>query len=197
MTTRTARCRAQIASDCEGTVGDAESPADEYGTFDGESVVCMSCYCALMPLTPSGRALTHEIEPAIARARAQAAPVPSGFETAREGLARILGKPDEERVNVRVFLSEDTDFMHAATAQTRFRLVWEGLVLLAEPTTDERLAEDVFRSCQNLDEGHQAPYQGRSLSVGDAVQIGRGGEWSTWLVEPVGFTEVSWPPLTN
>lgn len=42
---------------------------DEDGTFDGESIVCDMCYVALMPLTPSGRGLHHELPAAIEKAR--------------------------------------------------------------------------------------------------------------------------------
>ena len=70
------RCRAQVVIAClDGQptsrqfFGD-DLPMDEDGTFDGETLVCDPCYVALMPLTPSGKGLHHELDAAIERARA-------------------------------------------------------------------------------------------------------------------------------
>jgi hypothetical protein len=63
------KCRAKVAAGClDGTAGfyaDDVSWTDD-GTFDGETVVCDECYCAVMPRTPSGRGLSHELDAAIA-----------------------------------------------------------------------------------------------------------------------------------
>lgn len=65
-------CRARVSRDCfhghpsEAQFGE-DLPLD--GTFDGTSIVCDACYVKLMPLTPSGRALHHELPAAIERAR--------------------------------------------------------------------------------------------------------------------------------
>lgn len=69
-------CRARVSERClqgkpmSTMVGEPGSMAED-GTYDGSSIVCDSCYVALMPLTPSGRGLTHELPAAIAKARAR------------------------------------------------------------------------------------------------------------------------------
>jgi hypothetical protein len=87
-------CRAALAGVCEGEPSPYEPEARflptvevvyegldggetvdhrEDGTYlevEGVgSIVCMSCFCALMSLTPSGKALTDEIPAAIEAAR--------------------------------------------------------------------------------------------------------------------------------
>jgi len=67
-------CRARVASSCldgqptRKQFGD-NLPMAEDGTYDGASIVCDACYIALMPLTPSGRGLNHELGAAIAVAK--------------------------------------------------------------------------------------------------------------------------------
>lgn len=58
-----APCRA-LLSRCEG-FGDG----DDDGTFDGETVVCISCYYDLMPYSKSGALLNAEIPEALERFR--------------------------------------------------------------------------------------------------------------------------------
>ena len=68
--TRRIHCRAHVSRDCEH--GRPEVPESEMwtdGTYDGASIVCDFCFMALMPLTPSRRALNHELPAAIATAR--------------------------------------------------------------------------------------------------------------------------------
>jgi hypothetical protein len=76
----TITCRAQISKSCYQGKPSAfqfgeDLPLTEDGTFevwDGvPTIVCDACYVALMPLTPSGSALTHEINPAIQEWRAR------------------------------------------------------------------------------------------------------------------------------
>lgn len=67
-------CRARVSEDCyQGRPTSVQFgkdlPLDEDGTFDGRSIVCDACYVTLMPLTPSGRGLHHELDAAIADAR--------------------------------------------------------------------------------------------------------------------------------
>lgn len=60
------RCRAQLVDDCRhGTPDDPNEPFEDDGTFDGSTVVCTPCYCAVMPFTPSGQALRDELPHAI------------------------------------------------------------------------------------------------------------------------------------
>lgn len=73
----TIQCRAQISPGCNHgepyniASGDPDAiPADD-GTWDGQTIICDPCYVTLMPLTPSGRGLTHELPNAIALARAE------------------------------------------------------------------------------------------------------------------------------
>jgi hypothetical protein len=65
----TIECRAQLGDvDClHGRPEDPETPMCEDGTYDIRtgSVVCDSCYLAIMPFTRSGQALTDEIDEAI------------------------------------------------------------------------------------------------------------------------------------
>lgn len=71
------RCRAKVAAMClDGAAqirvyGPGEHMEDD-GTWDGHSVVCHWCYAAIMPHTPSGKALKDEIEMGIAFARGRA-----------------------------------------------------------------------------------------------------------------------------
>lgn len=67
-------CRARVSAAClheQPTAGQfgEDGPLSEDGTFDGTSIVCDPCYIALMPLTPSGQALNHELPDAISQAR--------------------------------------------------------------------------------------------------------------------------------
>lgn len=68
-------CRAKLVGAClhgkdtYQQFGEPDRPMSDDGTFDGESIVCDPCYIALMPYTPSGRALTHEVELGITHAR--------------------------------------------------------------------------------------------------------------------------------
>ena len=73
MTGRRLICRAQVAPDClNGRPIEEcgyEKPLYELedGTYESVSmsVVCNPCYVDLMPLTPSGQALLHELDTAI------------------------------------------------------------------------------------------------------------------------------------
>ncbi len=75
-----AYCRAGVSDDCEESRlkviddEDSDGGATEDGTYDHEThtYVCDACYIELMPLTPSGRALRHELPAAIERARSGA-----------------------------------------------------------------------------------------------------------------------------
>ena len=76
MTDRLIICRAQISPHClngRSVAEHYEKPLYELddGTYEpaSMSVVCDPCYVDLMPLTPSGQALTHELDGAIAHAR--------------------------------------------------------------------------------------------------------------------------------
>jgi hypothetical protein len=67
-------CRARISRDClhdkpARLQFGKDMPLAEDGTYDGESIVCDACYVALMPLTPSGMGLNHELPAAIEQAR--------------------------------------------------------------------------------------------------------------------------------
>lgn len=72
---RTIVCRAKVSTAClngQSTrlqFGEPDLGMAKDGTFDGESIVCDSCYIKLMPHTPSGRALHHELDDAIATVR--------------------------------------------------------------------------------------------------------------------------------
>jgi hypothetical protein len=74
MTNEKMVCRARIAGSCldgrqmSEELGYEGTMADD-GTYDGESIVCDPCYLVLLPFTPSGAGLTHELNPAIERAR--------------------------------------------------------------------------------------------------------------------------------
>lgn len=70
------RCRARVSHYCEhgrpvSDVYEAPDWEKEDGTYNrlSETVVCNQCYVKLMPLTPSGQALNHELELAILAAR--------------------------------------------------------------------------------------------------------------------------------
>ena len=77
-------CRAKVSRSCY----DGRNPRTVYedgdvtedGTWDGETVVCDACYMALMPLTPSGQGLLHELPTAITEARRRAGHGPHGPE---------------------------------------------------------------------------------------------------------------------
>lgn len=56
-------CRASVSPRCE------KGDADDDGTFDGHTVVCTPCYHRLMPYSPSGKLLLHEIPATIAKYR--------------------------------------------------------------------------------------------------------------------------------
>lgn len=63
-------CRARLENDClHGQPDDGHFDCNEGmkddGTFDGHSIVCTPCYVRLMPLTPSGQGLNHELHDAI------------------------------------------------------------------------------------------------------------------------------------
>ena len=69
-------CRAQSTARCLHGQPTTEAfgedlPLAEDGTFDAltATIVCDPCYVRLMPLTPSGRGLHHELDAAIAAAR--------------------------------------------------------------------------------------------------------------------------------
>lgn len=65
-------CRARTSPKCLHGVDEKvvyEDGQIEDGTWDGDSVVCDACYVGLMHLTPSGQALTHELDAAIQNAR--------------------------------------------------------------------------------------------------------------------------------
>ena len=72
MTGGLVRCRARVSRGCYHGREEREvygSAMTDDGTWDGESVVCDVCYAGLLPLTPSGMGLAHELEEAIAEAR--------------------------------------------------------------------------------------------------------------------------------
>ena len=54
-----APCRANISERCE-IYGSTES-----GTFDGQRLICMSCYSLLLDYSPSGRCLLGEMDEAL------------------------------------------------------------------------------------------------------------------------------------
>lgn len=64
-------CRARLGDGClhgqlmSKMLGEP-GPMSEDGTYDGASVVCDSCYVRLIPRTPSGKGLHHELDAAIA-----------------------------------------------------------------------------------------------------------------------------------
>lgn len=74
--THTINCRAQICDDCLDGKPTAvqffgeDLPLTEDGTFRGfdKSIVCDPCYVKLVPLTPSGHGLVHELDEATAKA---------------------------------------------------------------------------------------------------------------------------------
>jgi hypothetical protein len=75
------KCRAKLVDDCyDGREDDPEEPMVEDGTFDGESVVCDACYCAVMPFTLSGQALYDEL--------------PNGIYLYRENAECLRAHPD-------------------------------------------------------------------------------------------------------
>ena len=67
-------CRAKISPACydgqdgKQLFGDDWGMAED-GTYDGETIICDPCYIALMPYTPSGKALGSELPAALERAR--------------------------------------------------------------------------------------------------------------------------------
>jgi len=66
MSTTAIICRAHLVEDCAfGRPQDPEQSMEDDGTYDGHSIVCDACYCAVMPFTPSGQALNHELPEAI------------------------------------------------------------------------------------------------------------------------------------
>ena len=74
------KCRAQLSPVCEhGDDEHEENEMAEDGTFDGETVICTSCYVFLMPHTPSGRGLNHELDVAVRKLKGLA--IPNTFET--------------------------------------------------------------------------------------------------------------------
>ncbi len=83
MTEHYIRCRAKISPACyDGKPTSTQffgedEPLTGDGTWlrddKGGTIVCDPCYLGLMPLTPSGRALNHELPDAIVRARLQQA----------------------------------------------------------------------------------------------------------------------------
>lgn len=75
-------CRAQLEDDCyDGSpasrqFGEEGVGMEEDGTYLAEgnyanTIICDACYVRLMPLTPSGAGLTHELHPAINRYHAE------------------------------------------------------------------------------------------------------------------------------
>jgi hypothetical protein len=59
-------CRAKVNDDClDATELEGDNHVEEDGTYDGESIVCDSCYISIMPFSKSGQALTDEIDSAI------------------------------------------------------------------------------------------------------------------------------------
>jgi hypothetical protein len=66
----TIACRARVSAGClQDKPSSAQFGYDaelhEDGTFDGSTIVCDPCYVELMPKTPSGRGLLHELPAAI------------------------------------------------------------------------------------------------------------------------------------
>ena len=69
---RLIRCRARIDDYClHGSFDDPDNPWQEDGTYDRptNTIICDSCFCTLMPYTPSGQALNHELPDAIRNVR--------------------------------------------------------------------------------------------------------------------------------
>jgi hypothetical protein len=76
------RCRAQLADvacldgrPLERQFGERDDDEPEHrladdGTYDGATIVCDPCYIALMPFTPSGQGVMHELPAAISAYRA-------------------------------------------------------------------------------------------------------------------------------
>jgi hypothetical protein len=67
-------CRARVHPECyDGQRSELQFgenlPLSEDGTYKEGTIICDACYCRLMPLTASGRGLTHELEDAIERYR--------------------------------------------------------------------------------------------------------------------------------
>lgn len=79
-------CRARISPDCEHG---AERPNWQHdGTYRvtrerdavtpfRDSIICNACYVYLMPFTPSGHALLHELDDAVASVRKRQKASPS------------------------------------------------------------------------------------------------------------------------
>jgi hypothetical protein len=62
------KCRANIYPGClHGKPASEHEPPAGDGTYDPstDTIVCNNCYAAIMPFSPSGAALTHEIGAAI------------------------------------------------------------------------------------------------------------------------------------
>lgn len=69
------KCRAKLSPRClDGEASGAQFggenlPLHEDGTFDGETIVCDPCYVILVPMSPSGAGLKHELDETIDIAR--------------------------------------------------------------------------------------------------------------------------------
>lgn len=64
------RCYAQVTRVCFDGQDLAEWWDDNTYRKDEDAIVCDACYVEVMRASPSGRALTHEIEPTLRRMRA-------------------------------------------------------------------------------------------------------------------------------
>jgi hypothetical protein len=78
---RTVNCRARTSASCfHGHPVDQHYDPPDYDVEDGTfqhsslSVVCDACYVELIPLTPSGQGLIHELDFAIQEARERIVP---------------------------------------------------------------------------------------------------------------------------
>lgn len=68
-------CRAKVSPTCKDGVCLPDWEIKDDGTFKVGTIVCDSCYIAIMPFTPSGRALHGEIDTAIDTVQAYEAEV--------------------------------------------------------------------------------------------------------------------------
>lgn len=84
---------------------------------------------------------------------------------------------------------EQTAMGHNEDAE--YVAVWAG-VIDTEGRYDETVLDRLWTKFQRVDDAHMPPvgYTGRSLSVGDVVQIEDGDESRWWACEPLGWKQI-------